>query len=657
MHTQAQALKLQSLVDEAIAFTPTLVLQVHNALDSAIKTRPQYQYLQAGWLKRRARFSPDFDDALRSLLEIARGGRDPLPRPPTASGTTASLSLIDERQALEDVGVAHVTSAVEEANRAELHQIGNYFAALHGIVRPVKTDNLLRPDVFAHALHRAVMGTDLDQEGRYAVMRLAADTMALELHRLYTLLGVRMQEARLADMVSSHAAGTRQPPPPVSVSSIRHTLGEAAQRVDEVNRASRQAAMDVPIITMRDLLRRLFVQILDDARLTPKLRELLSGLQPGLGHMVEHDPDLINSHHHPVWRVFNRIASHGSGYANIDDPDLLAFEAFLTRTLGPLHAKPELRHDDVVKLEQALDEYITEQALKRAQASSQVMEAMDREQNRDSYERLVREQLTAQLEEARAGKLLQRFLLGPWVRVITRAMVRDGREAPSVSRYVGTVDRLLSSLLPHNDEASRRMLRASLPQLVAELEGGMVSIEMSEEEREAVLKSLMVMHTRVLSGQQAQLDSPPQVDHRKLSSGEVLQHLVDEQESQLPSRWASSRIDRGHLPTVPVQLYQDSTAHQSAGEAREAWIQQMQVGDWYHLYIKGQWLSVQLAWVSESRQLFLVVGQDASVRHTITRGALEQLLISGLVTRLHEDELLERALGTVLQELEQLPPQ
>ena len=109
-------------------------------------------------------------------------------------------------------------------------------------------------------------------------------------------------------------------------------------------------------------------------------------------------------------------------------------------------------------------------------------------------------------------------------------------------------------------------------------------------------------------------------------------------------------MDRGVLRTVPARLYSE-TKSPDAQIAIDNWMDRLQIGTWYHLFVQSQWLTAQIAWISESRQFFLFVGQDADERHSLTRGALEQLLANGLITELEEETLVQRAVTTMMQNL------
>lgn len=673
---------LANIIDAALAHVPALSHALYNGIQDELKSRLEHHQLLAGWSKRRAQFANDLEASLNQLLASARTGRDPLQRDRSAAPDFGdlSLSLVDENQALKDVAIAHVITAIEDQAKAELHQLGNFFAALRGIARPLKNDNPLRAAVFAQALSRAVEGVDLDPEGRYALMRVAAHPLALKLQPIYTELCAELRQAQLGGLLTSHGSALKESdlrlrqfktltepssPPPTPAA----TLDQVAMKLDLMN--TRAAALApatspaaAPTVTMRlgpgtgapgsDLLSRLYDQILADDRLQPPLKVLMGRLQVAIVRLSREDATLLRRQEHPTWLLLNRIAAHGAGFARPDDAELRSFLSFLEKAIQPLL---DAAHPSALQFQQALvqvDAHIRAGAEARGQRSAVALERLDREQQRQEWKRMLRDQLQHQLDDAHAGKLMRRFLLGPWVEVIAQAMVHHGRDAAQAQATVELVDALLHSVQPHPDEADRQRLRTQLPQLIRALDQGMDSIALPQIQRQAFMDELMRQHGRVLRGLPAVEDTAPPASSPKrpaLTPEEVLQQLLDERESQLPSRWAHERVDRGQLPTVPVALYSDEhSPHAQA--ALQDWIAGVQIGGWYHLFLQSEWITAQVAWISDSRQLFLFVGQVPDERHSITRGALEQLVANGLITQLEDEPLLQRAIGTLMQDLD-----
>lgn len=658
------ALTQQSLVTDALALVPTLARRLQDEIHDALNGSTQYRLLVEPWQRQRLRFVERFEQALTPLLAAGARGDDPLQRR-TARGLD-ELSLVDERQALHDVALAHVIQAIEDQSRNDLYHLGNFFAALRGTARARKDDNPLRPAVFAQALQRTLDQVPLDAEGHYTLMRAAAPPLARGLSDLYAEMCAQLRAAQLTPLITSRG----QPEHSRERERLRHvssayvdlapahtepaTLDGLARRVDAYNNSRPQDLGPATGGVGRDLLSRLYDRILADPRLVPPVKALLGRLQVAVARLAATDLSLLRRQDHPTWQLLNRVGNHGAAFEHADDPRLLDFLRFMDGRVAALVSQPQPGVAQFESLLTQVEAFISAQAGQGSERSSARLAGLEREQQRGDWLRVLREQVRAQLGEAHEAlttKPLREFLREDWTRVIVQAMVEHGRDAPQAQAEIELVDALLASLRPLQDEAQRRALRASLPALVRRLEAGCASIALPEARRQAMLDDLMRLHGRLLLGPTGPVPSEEQTVVPPLDPEARLRALLDERESQQGrSRWAHDEVDRSRLPTVPVTLYAPDAT--DSRQALGAWIEELAIGRWYHLFVQSQWLTAQLAWLSEGRQYFLFVGQDADERHSLTRGALEHLLSHGLITTLEEEyDVVQHAMAALMQDL------
>ena len=658
-----QALTQQSLVEDALALTPMLGRQLLDALQDALAATPQHLALLATWKAQQLRFRERFELSLTGLLQQAASGQDPLRR--AAPRGLDALSLVDEQQALQDVAVAHVIQTVEEQHRTELHQLGNFFAALRGTARPRKDDNPLRPALFAQALLQAVQDLTLNAQGQYALMRAAAQPLARVLEPLYLGLCARLREAELTPLIASPGLSRQSDrqrlrragavyEDQAGIATEPATLDGLARRVDAYN--SRPQALGPGATgTGRDLLSRLYDQILADPKLLPPLKALLGRMQVAVARLAGTDLSLLRRQDHPTWQLLNRVSAHGAAFERGDDPALQDFLRFMEPRVEQLVGQPQPTAALFRQLLAETEAYIGAQARQRSEHVSAQLAGLEREQMRQAWQHVLHEQVEAQLADATDAQttpLLRDFLVKDWTRVIVQAMVRHGRDAAEAHACIDLVDRLLQSLRAPADESERQRQRAALPALIGALQQGFESIALAASRRQTVLDELMRLHGRLLlGGATAAPPPPPDMPPPPLDPEAQLQHLLNERESQQGgSRWAHTDVDRSRLPTVPVGLYGDGSGADSR-LALHRWVEQLEIGGWYHMFVQSRWVTAQLAWISESRQFFLFIGQDIDERHSLTRGALEHLLSHGLLTRLEEENLVQRAVETLMQDL------
>jgi hypothetical protein len=667
------------LLDHALTEAGPLARELLNLVQDELDDQPQHFPLREAWRKVRNHFSADFEGRLIELLQAGRRGEDPLQRTSfQMSSGLDSLSLVDEHQALQDVAIAHVTRTAEDLSKAELHQIGNYFAALRGIARARERDNPLRPALFAHALHHALAASPLSPEAQYELMRLSATPLARILNRLYMQACATLRAADISDMVASHGHSQADPQAHQRLAAARGigqrpstpgTLDGLSRRVEFINSRPqgfmptppRDPAAPAPFVRAAgpDMLSRLYDQILADPRLLPPLKALLARLQIAVVRLARTDSTLLRRQDHPTWELLNRVAAHGMAFDRADDPRLVEFLRFME---GEAQFLVDTPTPTALLFQQVLarvNAHIDQQARLSGQRNAVAMAALEREHLRREWRELVREQIDHQIADAPMGPRMHRFLQTCWVDVIVEAMVRHGRDSREAQSAMEVVDGVLESLITPRDMADREALRMRLPVLIERLVTGCDSIQLSESKREPPLSELMGQHGRLLRGLPA-LDPAdkrppkpaPSASAAPISADEIVRRLMEERDSQVPSHWLSADVDRGELPTVPVQLYNEHDSP-DARAALQRWIDGMEIGRWFHMFIQGDWHTAQLAWIGEGRQFMLFVGRESDVRLPLTRRAIEALLANGLITALEEDSVVQRAVDTLMNDLDE----
>jgi hypothetical protein len=672
------SLQFHDLIDHALTETGPLARELLNVVQDELDANPQHFALREAWRKVRSSFAIEFEGKLIELLQAGRRGEDPLQRAPMQLGDTGGLSLVDEQQALQDVAIAHVAHTAEELSRAELHQIGNFYAALRGTARARERDNPLRPALYANALHHALAASPLSAQVRYELMRAAAQPLAKALHRLYGQACAALRAADIGDMVASHGHVQSDPLAHQRLAAARGigaratphgTFDGLSRRVDSANSLldtlavpkQRDPQAPAPFVrnTGPDMLSRLYDQILADPRLLPPLKALLARLQIAVVRLARSDSTLLRRQDHPTWALLNRVAAHGMAFGRVDEPRLVEFLRLMEAEAQLLVDAPTPTAALFQQVLDRVDAHIDQQARQSSQQNAVALAALEREQQRNDWRELIREQIDHQVAGAPLGPRMHRFLQTCWVDVIVTAMVRNGRESQEAQAVMELVDAVIDSLTTPRDMADREALRMRLPVLIERLVAGCDSIQLPDAKREPPLTELMGQHARLLRGQPA-LDpsarrpaAPPaaQAGTAPATADEIVRRLMEERDSQVPSHWITADVDRGGLPTVPVQIYNEHDSP-DARAALQRWIDSLEIGRWFHLFVQGSWHTAQLAWISEGRQFVLFVGRESEERLPLTRRALEALLANGLITALEDDSVVQRAVDTLMSDLD-----
>ncbi|MBC7700285.1 MAG: DUF1631 family protein [Massilia sp.] len=126
--------------------------------------------------------------------------------------------------------------------------------------------------------------------------------------------------------------------------------------------------------------------------------------------------------------------------------------------------------------------------------------------------------------------------------------------------------------------------------------------------------------------------------------------LGDDRE-QVSDSWAQD-TSVGALPTVPMALG-GSDEDRRVKAAAQRWLQTLTKGVRCKLFLQGQWVTAHLLWRSDNGEFFMLSSSLAGGMHSMTRRALERLRIEGLATTFVELSLMQRAVDSVLQDLDE----
>jgi hypothetical protein len=712
----------QALVDETLSQAPALATQVFEItlarLTGRHKAKPAaaelglFLTLAEALRRQKQTFIKSLQQCLHQELNAALN-EDPDAlriRHPSPQASDDALGLIDEAQALEDVAVAGVISAIQESAGFELTQLGRIFEALRGSTRSKRDLNPLRPGVFASLLGHALYELTLAPPARIALLRVAGRAMAEALVPIYTSLSKHVHDPDLASLLAkaqpayaphqthgqAHTIGSGDE------NTAAHTLDELLRKMQEQDAQHRSEPvaplapnqfpdLDALIATLgvpdkvevaheprpsnestpfpslssdasikeqvvptgnaTEYLTRIYEKVLDDPELLPEMRVLLGRLQAPVLRIAEKDQQLLTNQEHPVWQFINCVASHSSGFSQADHVRLRAFLDFVESLVGRISVMTNptamLYWEALYEAQQFIDI-----SARQAAAKTQItIEALERSLQRDKWQSLLRSQVHEQLRQAVVSTTVREFLENTWVKAMAETMVRYGPEAPEVQPMIDLVDDLLWSVQPLRRPEEREQLRQMLPTLTARLQFGFDLIQWPEDKRTALLDELMQRHTRLLRAASIAQAPPSELGPLPEEDTTPSVHGAMDSVSPADSRlWGESDVDRGELPTVPVPL--GSYDENATPVTLDTWLVGLRLGSWCHLFLHGEWLTSQLTWISDSRNYFVFSGGPGEAPLSLTRGALLQLRAAGLLTALEERPLVQRAVDNMMHAFE-----
>lgn len=582
------------------------------------------------------------------------------------------LTLVDESEAEREIEISRTVQLIDLEAEWELREMQAYAATLQGETRLRADANVFRPAVFAKALSLATSDIDLAPGARNLLLRIGGRVFASLLKAFYAETCARLKSQGLAPL--AYQAVTQPKPPkasdvnvtqpgalqnllnriparqlmdqPMPASMVSATLDHAMHNLQQ-QRMPTQPAVDVQALA---LLSRLFEQMSKDQAVQPDVKRVIDRLQPSVLKVAMKDPRILRSHQHPAWRLINEVASHANGYAA--DEQQVSLSAFM-RFLEPLvrqlveHPKPQAaQFEDAL---QKVQTYIEQQSQQELQPTRQAVAELEMADQRHALRPILKQQIAHQLAATKVSERVKDFLGGAWVDVLAHTMATQGEDSPEAQDMLSTVDDLLLSLQRPESQADRDTLRKLLPSLIERLQRGMALINLPQGQRDAILDELMIIHSRYLRSTGRVRPEP--------TPEELVRQMQEEMEpDDEPFEYALRRqvldTNVGSLPTVPLSFGDDAQNQQTADTAAAEWIDSLQKGSWCKLLLQGKWTSAHLLWFSANRQFFMFSSDHAGRMHSLTRRALERLRSEGLATSLEERNVMQRAVDSLLQDLD-----
>jgi hypothetical protein len=582
------------------------------------------------------------------------------------------LTLVDEHQAEHEIEIARTVQLIELSAEWEWRELQALTATLEGeqTLRPKTLP--FRPAIYARALSAATQGVGETPAVRQMLLRVAGRELATLTRDAYQQACERLRQQGLKPLAFKavttprpRSLGAVNVTQPGALQGLLDKLGQALPTSEPGQTASAPAfklalrsldTANTNAASQNDpkviaLLTRIFNEMVKDQGLQPMVRTLIDTLQPSVLQVAQHEPHLLRSDQHPAWRLINQVADYASGYAEPHDADLAAFVSFLKPLVQRLSQAPTPNGRQFADTLTEVQRFIDEQSQAQLQSTPHTLRALQEADHRLALQPIIRQQIAQQLAHTSVKDSIREFLLGAWVDVLTRIMASEqpGDEAQGM---LTAVDDLLGSLHRPASTQEQDALRLALPGLIKRLQSGMALIEWPAAQQDAVLNELMAIHTH-------HLRAPPKPARSAsaTSAQDIVRQLREEMAEDSEDRPRHPQVvdtNVGTLPTVPMQ-YGDTAPGQlddDSSPAQADWVESLQKGQWCKLCVRGQWTTVHLLWISANRQFFIFASDRPARMHSLSQAALTRLRAEGLATSLEERSLMQRAIDSLLQDLD-----
>jgi hypothetical protein len=564
-----------------------------------------------------------------------------------------AFEIMDDSRIQEEIEVAQVVQILNEECTVELRRLIKFEGALRRNEGVRVAASPIGPPALARALWAGCEGLGLGVPARAELVRCAARWLAPRLGELYAAVRqagfADASHLEAADRASEGSDDDVTVSPPTGFDVTRPGALFELMDLDE-QRPVFAASAAAPFPTIADtqpmpldgddpripglihshreelaalqdatsarlgvaLIGHLFDQIVADPALSAEAREWLARLQPGVVRLATQDATLLQSHRHPAWTLVNRIATHMSIDKGAPAPE---FMQWLMDTVAQVAIDPST--DTFQAAVDRLAQWQRKQAQRRLTSVEGALDLLRRNASLEDLVTQARARLQRKLDSAQPPSQVRRFILTLWSLVVAQEWTTL---APDAARATSPAMDTAVDVIWSTDAARSRVdsptLVAMIPELVERLTAGMATVKLSDAMRKAWLDQLAAIQ---LHAMRRPLGTAP-------TSGPVTVDL--ELDDELPPAAAPRGAPRLADASAPL-----------AG---------LQVGDSITLQLHGDWIDVQLLWMSDNGQFLLFAGGGEG-SHSFTRTALEKMLAQGLLRTADASSALQRASDEIIR--------
>lgn len=413
-----------------------------------------------------------------------------------------------------------------------------------------------------------------------------------------------------------------------------------------------------------EVVRIVFEHLADDGRLLPTLKKQLTAMQPAVLRLAREDSRFFSDRTHPARQVLDRITQRSLAFSSENDPGWPRFVASVQGAVQWLESKV-VDADVFGELLDHLQGQWGEQDHGARQKREEAAKALLHAEQRNLLAQKLATEFAATLEGLEVADFVRDFLRNAWAQVVAEAQLscEDGSSDPH--GYRALVDDLVWSVQKTSARRGRaRRLVQMIPGLLQRLREGLQRIGYPPELTQRFFDHLITLHrAAVQEGRdpavQAAADAAWKEESRFSDSAvEMWLDGVEVQESGYVD-FPGLETDIEHVAS-PEAAQQEAQAaqqqsaqaqaqeHGAGGEIPAARLDDLRVGAWVELEIRGEWVRAQLTWCSPHATLFMFTSIGGTA-HSMSRRTLDRLRNSSQLRIVADRPVVDEALDHVAQ--------
>ncbi|WP_082568400.1 DUF1631 family protein [Rhizobacter sp. Root1221] len=556
-----------------------------------------------------------------SMVERLGGPVTPSRRRPAPD----ELALVDDDVVTESIEVSRIVARIALEAEWEIREAEDALSRQLGRTVNGERSSPFHPEAFARTVWLLTEEMTLGADERAACLRAALGAIAALAKSTYACAVAWCGRAAASpSFVIKRSDSQATVSIPVDVSLDREFTPTALRAAALSDGApATTPANDPPVLEARDLVFKGVIagieDILSDARFTPELKRVLSGLQMALMRFALGSPETLYAPGHRLWSVVRTLADYALNHCLRDrtaHDDFILFADDRIQTLLQLH---EGALGELMPHLEACEQFVRTRPDQLIDNEATAMQHFARLEN--SRRKILgvalnrhRERISRAIGHTEMPFRLRQFLLADWAEVLARTELSEGPDSGCYGDYWQAAQLVISKMRLGETSSDDDASADDIAPLLATLERGMASIAVPSVEKHELASAFLRPGRRV---------SPDWLDSDYQDPTAALGRRTPAHKDM--SFWGVREAGQPAFSHSTAGL----TSAMPASDA-DHWINSLREGMVIELFLLGTWFDARVTSIDANGSLFTFDDEQSGRAHSLTRRALLRLVREGL---------------------------
>ena len=408
-----------------------------------------------------------------------------------------------------------------------------------------------------------------------------------------------------------------------------------------------------------EVVRLMLENLMNDARLLPRVREFIKELEPVLLDLSRQDPRYFSERQHPARQLLDRMTHRSQAYSSESDEGFGRFSKAISNSIQVLTGGEGDAAAFARVLRKLEEGWSRDEDAQRKRHEESARALLHAEQRNMLAQRFA-DEFQKQLVDKDVPDMIGAFLRGPWAQVMAESQLGRTGGLPDPDGFSALVDDLIWSVQLRLTRRNRAKLVQMVPKLLVKLRQGLQLINYPEERIPVLFDALVTLHEKAFEGPTvADPIAEPSVveavatraDSDAVTVGPESIDAFVGAVTDHPWLVKAEANESGYLGAEGVDDGLDFSADSVLPDDAEPspWsVADLAIGSWVELKLEGTWVRAQLTWASPHLTLFMFVS-GRGLAHSMSRRTMDRRRSQGLIRVVSDGNVVGSALDAVAQ--------